>query len=418
MSIGGEWIDSEASTDDIVTWSRNENEPFAIRIKQHLDRLAQVRLETLEEGSRKRAFPNEPTDGLNHAKRIRVEAEVAGRTNYPSLPPGPVSVAQLFTLTTDPELSEFDVTHLPLDKLVGMTLQALQQPSLDEAISCVRSRYESVGKSQPLAEQSQSLPTTAPDEEEDDYEPDFEPIEDFGEVSNNADVVLFEENLSTPTDLALGPFKLPQPSPLTTEETYQIGRSTFSRVLNNVNLLEDSSSKKKRTGLNRLAGSNYDQEAWITLIARMMTRASGGVDNESVTEDDSLQTVISKEEAAGARLTHATRDHLWRYIIEDFRSRMHLAILWLNEEWSNDIAYAQSTEGQREKPRSSTVNTPNYDYWVIKVLDIIIPYLDSKDKLLIRFLSEIPAINEKILQRVKGLARDPERAALAVNAIQ
>lgn len=418
MSIGGECISQEAFKDDIVTWSRNENEPFATRIKQHLDRLAQVRLETLEEGSRKRAFPNEPTDGLNDAKRIRVEAEVAGRANYPSLPPGPVSVAQLFTLTTDPELSEFDVTHLPLDKLVGMTLQALQQSSLDEAISCVRSRYEYLGKSQSLAEQSQIVPATAPDEEEEDYEPDFEPIEDFEEVSNNVDVVPSEENLPTPTDLALGLFKLPQPPPLTTEETYQVGRSMFSRVMNNVNLLEDASSKKKRTGLNRLAGSNYDQEAWITIIARMMTRAAGGADNESVTEDDSLQTVISKEEAAGARLTHTTRDQLWRYIIEDFRARIHLAILWLNEEWSNDIAHAQSTEGERGEPGSLTVNTPNYDYWVIKVLDIIIPYLDSKDKLLIRFLSEIPAINEKILQRVKGLARDPERAVLAVNATQ
>lgn len=343
---------------------------------------------------------------------------MAGRANYPSLPPGPISVAQLFTLTTDPELSEFDVTHLPLDKLVGMTLQALQQASLDEAISHVRSRYESLGKSQPLAEQSQIVPANAPDEEEEDYEPDFEPMEDFGEVSNNVDVIPSEENLPTPTDLALGPFKLPQPPPLTTEETYQIGRSTFDRVLSNVNLLEDSSSKKKRTGLNRLAGSTYDQEAWITVIARMMTRAAGGLDNESVTDGDSLQTMISKEEAAGARLTHTTREHLWRYIIEDFRARIHLAILWLNEEWSNDMAYAQLTAEEGVKPRSSTIHTPNYDYWVIKVLDIIIPYLDSKDKLLIRFLSEIPAINEKILQRVKGLARDPERAALAVNAIQ
>lgn len=420
MSIASEHIDSKAVMDDLVTLFRNENETFAVRIKQYLDRLAQVRLETLDEGNRKRAFPNEPTDGLNNAKRVRMEAEAAGRTNYPSLPPGPVSVAQLFTLTTDPELSEFDVTHLPLDKLVGMTLQALQQPSLDDAISYVRSRYESLGKYQALAEQSHIVPATAPDEEEEDYEPDFEPIEDFGLVSNDADVVPSEENLPTPTDLALGPFKLPQPPPLTSEETYQIGRNTFSRVLNNVNLLEDSSSKKKRTGCNRLAGSSYDQEAWITVIARMMSRASDGLDNESVTEDDSLQTVISKEEAVGTRLTHTTRDHLWRYIIEDFRTRIHLAILWLNEEWSNDVAYARLTgeEGEGELPRSSTVNTPNYDYWVIKVLDIIIPYLDSKDKLLIRFLSEIPAINEKILQRVKGLARDPERAALAVNAIQ
>ena len=372
----------------------------------------------MDEGSRKRPLPIEPTDGLNNAKRIRVEAEVAGRANYPPLPPGPISVAQLFTLTTDPGLSEFDVTQLPMGKIVGMTLQALQQPSLDEAISCVRSRYQSLGKSQPSANQSQNVPVSAPDDEEEDYEPDFEPIEDFEQVSNTVDVLPSEESLPTPTDLALGPFKLPQPPPLTTEETYQIGRSTFGRVFSNVDLLEDSSSKKKRTGLNRLAGSSYDQEAWITVISRLMTRASGGLENESVTEDDSLQTVISKEGAAGTRLTHSTRDRLWRYIIEDFRSRIHLAILWLNEEWLNDVAHAKSTEKEEQKPLASSGNTPNYDYWVTKVLDIIIPYLDSKDKLLIRFLSEIPAIDERILQRVKGLARDPERAGLAVNAIQ
>ena len=51
-------------------------------------------------------------------------------------------------------------------------------------------------------------------------------------------------------------------------------------------------------------------------------------------------------------------------------------------------------------------------------MDFIIPYLDAKDKLLIRFLSEIPAVDEPILERVKGLARDPERVVLAVSAIQ
>lgn len=346
-----------------------------------------------------------------------MEAEVAGRANYPPLPPGPISVAQLFTLTTDPELSEFDVTHLPMDKLVGMTLQALQQPSLDEAISYVRSRYLSLGKSLPLSDQSQNVPATAPDEEEDDYEPDFEPVEDSEPILNEADAFPSEEYLPTPTDLALGPFKLPQPPPLTPEEIYQIGRSTFGRVFSNVNLLEDSSSKKKKTGLNRLAGSSYDQEAWITVVARLLTRPSGGLENENAPEDDSLQTVVSKEGAV-TRLNHTIRDYLWRYIIEDFRARIHLAILWLNEEWLNDIAYAQTTEQEGQKPRSLPGNTPNYDFWVIKVLDIIIPYLDSKDKLLIRFLSEIPAIDERILQRVKGLARDPERAGLAVNAIQ
>ena len=54
---------------------------------------------------------------------------------------------------------------------------------------------------------------------------------------------------------------------------------------------------------------------------------------------------------------------------------------------------------------------------MLKVLDGIVPYLDAKDKHLIRFLSEIPEVNAKVLGRVKGLARDPERVQLAVNSI-
>ncbi len=411
----------QESVQNVVTEFRNENEPFAARIKQYLDRLAQVRLETLDEGSRKRTLPTEPTDGLNHAKRVRLEAELPTRPKPPPLPPGPVSVAQLFTLTTDAGLSSFDVTQLPIDLVVRITLPVLQQinqNSLDEAISNVRSRYTTLGKSWPSADQSQNVPAPGPDEEEDEYEPDFEPVEDSEQILNKADALPSEDYLPTPTDLALGPFKLPQPPPFTPEETYRIGQSTFGRVFSNLNLLEDSSSsKKKKTGLNRLAGSNYDQEAWISVVARLATRASDGLENESPTEDAGLKMVVHKE-GVMTRLTHTIREYLWKYIVEDFRGRIHLAILWLNEEWLNDLAYDQARKQQGEKLSSSPRNTPNYDYWVIKILDVIIPYLDSKDKLLIRFLSEIPAIDERILQRVKGLARDPARAGLAVNAIQ
>lgn len=342
------------------------------------------------------------------------------RANPFALPPGPTSVAQLFTLTTDVGLSSFDVTQLPIDLVVRITLPVLRQVnqvSLDEAISNVRFRYRSLGKSQPPVDPIENMPASGPDEEEDDYEPDFEPVEDSEQILNKADALPVAESLATPTDLALGPFKLPRPPPFTPEETYQVGRSTFGRVFSNVNLLEDSSAKKKKTGLNRLAGSNYDQEAWITVVARLITRASGGLEIKSAVEDDRLDAVVSGEED-GTRLTHTIREYLWIYIIEDFRVRIHLAILWLNEEWLNDIAYAQARDQKSHSAAILRANTPNYDYWVIKVLDIIIPYLDSKDKLLIRFLSEIPAIDERILQRVKGLARDPERAGLAVSAIQ
>lgn len=346
---------------------------------------------------------------------------MAPRANPLPLPLGPTSVAQLFTLTSDAGLSSFDVTQLPIDLVVRITLPVLQQinqASLDEAITNVRSRYLFLSKSQPSSTLGQSVPAVVPDEEEDDYEPDFEPVENSEQILNKEDSLPSEKYLPTPTALALAPFKLPPPPPFTPEETYQIGRSTFGRVFSNVSLLEDSSSSKpKKTGLNRLAGSNYDQEAWITVVARLATRSSGGLEDESMDEDDMSKSAVNKDGAI-TRLNHTIREYLWKYIIEDFRARIHLAILWLNEEWLNDLACAQARNQQGQKSSFSQRSTPNYDIWVIKVLDVIIPYLDSKDKLLIRFLSEIPAIDERILQRVKGLARDPERAVLAVNAIQ
>ncbi|KAL8959099.1 MAG: hypothetical protein Q9183_005698 [Haloplaca sp. 2 TL-2023] len=55
---------------------------------------------------------------------------------------------------------------------------------------------------------------------------------------------------------------------------------------------------------------------------------------------------------------------------------------------------------------------------MLKVFDGILPFLDAKDnKVLTRFLSEIPSLDEKVVDRVKGIARDPERIVLSVNAL-
>ena len=67
---------------------------------------------------------------------------------------------------------------------------------------------------------------------------------------------------------------------------------------------------------------------------------------------------------------------------------------------------------------SSALAAPaQYDLWVIKVLDGMLPYLDAKDKVFTRFLSEIPQVDAAVLERVKGLARDPERVPLAVKTL-
>ena len=324
------------------------------------------------------------------------------------LPPGPVSLGQLFTLTKDPALATFDVKSLTLDllvKIIPPVLVRIDQQALDQALTHVRSRLLSLNKP----------PPQALGDDEEDYEPDFEPSEDREQIINKADALPTDDSLQPPSEVALGPFKLPQPPPLTIEETAQLGKRTISRVFSMINVLEEApSSKKQRPGLNRLASSNYDREAWTTLITRLATRASAGLDDDGSEDDDSKAVV--KSQVVGLSLSDGIRETLWKFIIEDFRARISVAIAWLNEEWYNDRIQLKIGEQQRDgvtlpKPKQ------HYETWMLKVLDGIVPYLDAKDKHLIRFLSEIPEVNGNVLGRVKGLAKDPERVQLAVNSL-
>ena len=377
----------------------------------------QSRLEIFDEGSRKRALPIEPTDGLDNAKRQRLGADLPAAPDFPPLPPGPTSSAQLFTLTGDVGLSSFDVTQLPIDLVVRITLPVLHrinQEALEKAINGVRSRYLALGRSQQAATPSQP-PNLTLDDEEEDYEPDFQPTEDTEQILNKTDTLPPEESLEASTEVALGPFKLPPPPPLTVEETEQIGKGTISRVFSMMNVLDEpSAAKRQKPGLNRLAGSNYDREAWITVITRLATRASAGLEGDQSSEEDSKSAL--QKPVTALSLSDGIRETLFKYIIEDFRTRIPIAISWLNEEWFNDRMQKQAWEQQKQK--GSPPPKQHYEQWVLKVLDGIVPYLDAKDKVLIRFLSEVPGVGEKLLERVKGLARDPERVTLAVNAIQ
>ena len=367
-----------------------------------------IRLDVFDEGDRKRGPPNEPTDGLDNNKRRRLGAELPERSEPDPLPPGPVSLGQLFALTKDPALANFDVTSLTLDimvRIIPPVLVRIDQQALEQALNHVRARLASLTKP----------PPQALGDDEEDYEPDFEPSEDREQIINKADALPLEDSLQSSSEVALGPFKLPQPPPFTTEDTIQIGKGTFGRVFGMMSVLEEApSAKKQRSGLNRLAGSNYDKEAWTTFIARLAARTSARLDDDNSEDEDSEALV--KKPVIGSSLSDGVREMLWRFIIEDFRSRIPVAIAWLNEEWYNDRMRLTFHEQQKA---SVTLPKPeqHYEKWMLKVLDGIVPYLDAKDKHLIRFLSEIPEVNAKVLGRVKGLARDPERVQLAVNSI-
>lgn len=238
--------------------------------------------------------------------------------------------------------------------------------------------------------------------------------------------VVSEENSAVAEELAdlqpdlvsLGPFVLPQPPPLSEEEAGEIGRSAVARVFGMLNASETSpapakSQTQQKLGFARLAGSTFDRDAWSVLLARLATRAPAGlVDGPQVKGDSAArrQTTIAD----------SIRETLYRYILEDFRGRLNIAIIWLNEEYYNDRMQMRSAAAQRDESEEESEPTValNYDTWSTRLLDGFLAYLDGRDiKVLVRFLSEVPEITIAITQRVASLAKDPERVNLCVQSL-
>ncbi|KKZ67315.1 hypothetical protein EMCG_06998 [[Emmonsia] crescens] len=405
---------------------RNPNHPLTSRIQQYLERLAQSRNDIFDEASKKRALPSEPTDLVDSAKRARLGVDTPPQLKIPPMPPGPTSFAQLFTLTDDVGLTSFDVKQLPADLIVKITIPVLSRvdaEALDQAIVAVRSRYLTLSKKQIFERQASKLPAPtaaaiAAVEEDDDYEPEYQPMDIPAETQVPGPSAAENEDL--PPDLvALGPFVLPKPPPLSGAEAAEIGKGAIERVFSMISALEQPSKVLKGTqkpGFGRLAASSLDRDSWLVLLTRLATRASTGFEVDEA--DEIIKTDSGRQSLSNHRISMADgiREMLYRYVLEDFRVRINVAISWMNEEWYNDqiqLKYATS-EGNGDH---GVIVPRHYEKWVMRLLEGILPYLDARDKVLIRFLSEIPELGPELVQKTKSLANDPERVTLCVQAL-
>ncbi|KAI9831385.1 MAG: hypothetical protein M1826_003558 [Phylliscum demangeonii] len=420
---------------------QNPTGPMASRIHQYLERLAHSRLEVLEEGSnRKRAAPVEPVDGLDQTKRARLGATVPpagvdGRINALPLHGGPASLAQIFTLTPDAALTSFDIRQFPLQMVLQLLLSViprLDQDTVSRAVQAVRVRLQQVSQSQAQAD-AQNAGVAVDEDDDDDYEPEYQPAEDNEQILNKLDNTGSTEPVSSrpePAATAFGLFRLPPPPPLSADDIVQIGQGIIGRAFMTIGSLEDAKKTKAvgastpsaEGGINRLAATRLDRSAWITLITRIATRAPTGLDgdHDAFSPDQNgngngNDSIIKMEGVTpsppSAALSTAIRNALYLYILEDFRRRIDTAIAWLSEEWYNDRIQDRRRLGRGE------VADHQYEALALKVIDGILPYLDSKDKFFTRFVAELPGVGDAILDRVKYLARDPERVSLAVNTL-
>ncbi|GKT72535.1 mRNA cleavage and polyadenylation specificity factor complex subunit [Colletotrichum tofieldiae] len=378
---------------------RDPHNPMAPRIQQHVERMMRMRHEIFDESGRKRAFEAQQHAEMD-AKRQRIAPQMATtpQIQVTPLPPGPHSLGDVFTLTGSEGLKAFDVGTLPTAMAAKISITTLIRTDaqlLAKAIEGIRGRLNTLA-AQPAP---QINPETAPlgVDEDDDYEPDFAAAEDNEQILNKLDsdpVTRADDN-----GLGLRTFKLPPPPALTPELALSAGQGSVMSLFQFVKTLEDP-GKKSKSGINRLAASTNDRESWIAIITRLASRSSAG-----------LEEVSPKEEVSGSvpgsSLGNSIRDSLYTYVLEDFRRRIDVAITWLHEEWYND---------QLQKKQEG--NHPlHYEKWALKLIDGFSQYLNAQDKVLTRFLGEIPELSPAILSRVKLMCRDPLVVPLALTSL-
>ncbi|KAL3964055.1 hypothetical protein ACCO45_001059 [Purpureocillium lilacinum] len=307
---------------------RDPHNPMAPRIQQHLERMVRSVTELFDETSKKRPLEAPQHDGLD-AKRQRV---VGSHAPIPPLGPGPHSLGDVFTLITNDELKGFDISQLPVGLVAKVSVTALaglEPELLSKAVDAVRRRLHDLA----TAPAPELNPNTAPlgvDDDDDDYEPDFYQAEDTEQILNKLDgASSATEPMALDGSLALTSFSLPQPPSLPAETALSAGSGTVARVLEMMKSLDEPAVKKDKAGYNRLAASSGTRDSWMSILSRLATRASAGLEDVSVKgEDDDTKRPEG--------LSDDIRELLYNYVMEDFRKHIDVAVSWLCEEWYND----------------------------------------------------------------------------------
>ncbi|KAF7558891.1 hypothetical protein G7046_g5268 [Stylonectria norvegica] len=377
---------------------KDPHNPLAPKIQQHVERMMRTMAEVFDDAGRKRPLEAQQHDGYD-AKRQRL---TPSQITIPPLGPGVHSLADVFTLIGNDGLRTFDISQVPaglVAKIAVTTLSRIDPQVLAKAVDGIRGRLDTIA-SAPVPELN---PNTAPlgvDEDDDDYEPDFYQAEDTEQILNKLDGSAVVDDTSDFHDsLALKSVHLPQPQALTPELALGAGSGTVTRVLEMMKSLDDPTAKKNKAGFIRLAASSGNRDSWMTILTRLATRSSAGIEEDVVKGED--------DTAAAPSLSNNIRDVLYGYVMEDFRRHLDVAVSWLCEEWYND-KLQQKAGGDRPL---------HYEKCALRLIDGFLPYLHQQDKVLTRFLSEIPELNKTILSRVKHMCRDPSVVQLALTSL-
>ncbi|RWA04376.1 hypothetical protein EKO27_g10727 [Xylaria grammica] len=406
-ALDGDQLEAEASglldrmLSALEDETRDVHNPLAGRMQQYVERLVRSRAEIFDENGRKRVMVDQ-TSAVEAKRQRTATLSSQPQIEITPLKHGENSLAEVFTFTNN---------EAPLAAKISVrTIAQLDTEILQRAIGGVRARLAAFHE----AHQQPINPETAPldvEEDDDDYEPDYYAAEDTEQLMNKLDSSPSDErrDLQAPVlgALTLPAFKLPPPPTLDPEQAARVGQGAIARVFGTMQTLEDPATKKSKAGLNRLAASSYDRDSWITVITRLATRANAGLDEISVKDEDSALALPT------VSMSDSIRELLYAYVLEDFRKRIDVAVTWLSEEW-----YKERVQQRFTSPPGQPYDAPaNFEKWTLRLIDAFLPYLHSQDKILTRFLSELPELTVSILARVNTLCRDPSLVNLALTSL-
>lgn len=409
---------------------RNPHHNLAGRMQQHIERLRHTLMQAFSDANQlKRPASDEPTDGLDDAKRQRVDTSI-GAVPTPqqniqastTIPSGS-TVAQLFTLSNDKAATSFHVEAIPYNivaQLIVPLMQSVDQTRFDQAINIVKARYINLSKQAPL--DAAAAARAAIGEDEDDYDPSMPLDGDAEQVLNRLDQMP-PEGFEGP-GIAIGPFALPPPAPLDEREKDEYSKTAVTRVFGTLAEMDRDARQKGpkkqelAKGFNRPTAPSHDRDGWLALITRLATRSQFELQDgteDNVKQENGDRSLAKK--GSNFSLSTGIREALLNYVMENFRARITVAISWLNEEWYCDRVLQKQKQDQNGST-DSTQATPTYTSYTIRLLDSLIPYLDTKDnKVLIRLVSEIPSLPAELFPKLRKIADDPERINLVVQAL-
>ncbi|KAK9476608.1 hypothetical protein V1514DRAFT_369451 [Lipomyces japonicus] len=413
---------------------------FGSRIQQYLTQLVQAKSLTVDELVRKRTV-SEPANNDSAIKKQRTE--VISDANA-------LSYSTLFTLIdSNLPIAQFDVQRLSADIIADIALAgvaAVDINRLKAAIDIVRKRYIAVHarpKIIKLQENEQilkavSIPLASlvatqarvEEEEDDDYEPDYEyeptiePTTNYAATSSlTQDRQVDDQGYSEDegddyieASIDGGKLTLPATKILTTEERYVFFQEVVERIFNISQVFETTyfTDPKSNSGkdIGEVRNVPNGGDIWIVLLSRLSTR---GLPDLVENEDKEGTT-----ESVNQKMIQIIREKLFAYIMEDFKSRVDAAVIWLSEEWYSDKLRVQaSASSENESVEESDIKpTSQYIFWTTKILDGIIPFLDANDKVFLRFLSDLPELTPSMILKLRSLCTDPVRAKLGLLSVK